>query len=163
MIVRCNLQSQIRASGLSVVNVYAPNSGERQSGRPRLETKLEFFALLREAVAREKLAGNEVVLLGDFNAPHSHVNDLHPEVQRKGGGDGSKAMSTAQAAREGSSSSAAKSSSSSSSSSSGASMASGSTAASSSKPASALRGSKEAEVLCAKAGLLPWRPTSQAG
>jgi hypothetical protein len=59
-----------------LINVYAPNAGDRP-GCARLGFKLRWFAALRERVEGLLAEGRQVVVAGDLNIPRSR-RDVHP-------------------------------------------------------------------------------------
>lgn len=64
---------QVRASGLTVVNVYTP-LGQKSYGQ-----KLDFLQALVQYVDALRYDGETVVLCGDFNIAHRD-QDVHPEM-----------------------------------------------------------------------------------
>jgi exonuclease III len=65
-----------------LINVYAPNAGERPA-RARLPFKLRWFAALRDRLDKWEAQGREVMLVGDLNIPRSR-KDVHPAIQWDG-------------------------------------------------------------------------------
>lgn len=64
----------VRYQGVSWINVYVPNGQEVGSEKYRF--KLEWLTRLQARIARELAAGNEVIVMGDFNiAPEDR--DVH--------------------------------------------------------------------------------------
>lgn len=54
-----------------VVNIYAPNAGDHNQGRPRLDYKVRFYRALIEILQSYKAQGKEIILVGDFNIAHN--------------------------------------------------------------------------------------------
>lgn len=65
-----------------VVNVYAPNAGERPA-RPRLEFKLNWFSALKDKLCFFSRQGKQIMLVGDLNIPRSR-HDVSPEIKWEG-------------------------------------------------------------------------------
>ncbi|KAL4447344.1 hypothetical protein ABPG77_007377 [Micractinium sp. CCAP 211/92] len=61
-----------------LVNVYAPNAGDRPD-RSRLPFKLRWLAALKRKVDALAAAGREVLVVGDFNVP-AEPRDIHPTL-----------------------------------------------------------------------------------
>jgi exonuclease III len=65
-----------------LLNVYAPNGGERPQ-RARLGFKLRWFRALQQKLDQLAAANRQVVLVGDLNIPHSW-EDVHLTVKWDG-------------------------------------------------------------------------------
>lgn len=61
-----------------LINVYAPNAGERPE-RPRLRSKLAFLGALQRFCEELIETGREVILVGDFNVS-ADERDVHPKI-----------------------------------------------------------------------------------
>lgn len=61
-----------------IVNVYAPNAGERPA-RSRLGFKLSWFSALKDKLSCFIRQGKQVILVGDLNIPRSR-KDVHPDI-----------------------------------------------------------------------------------
>ncbi len=66
-----------------LVNGYYPNS---QRGGARLPYKLEFFKVLMERCAALRAEGKELILTGDFNACHTHLDIENAKQNEKNAG-----------------------------------------------------------------------------
>jgi exonuclease III len=65
-----------------VVNVYAPNAGQRPE-RSRLKFKLQWFAALRAKLDHFAGKGKQILLVGDLNIPRSKA-DVSREIRWEG-------------------------------------------------------------------------------
>ncbi|MCO5593298.1 hypothetical protein L7F22_047306 [Adiantum nelumboides] len=59
-----------------LINVYSPNAGEREQGRPRLGFKLSFLKALKRKCDGLVHSGRHIILVGDLNVPHKD-KDVH--------------------------------------------------------------------------------------
>lgn len=59
-----------------LINVYAPNAGEKEQGRLRLGFKLKFLEALKRKCDELVCLGRHVVIVGDFNVAHTD-QDVH--------------------------------------------------------------------------------------
>ncbi|CAM6082517.1 unnamed protein product [Calypogeia fissa] len=59
-----------------LVNVYVPNAGDRDEGRPRLDFKIRFLQALKGKCDDLVSLGRHVVVVGDFNIAHKAI-DVH--------------------------------------------------------------------------------------
>ncbi|KAJ7526235.1 hypothetical protein O6H91_17G089200 [Diphasiastrum complanatum] len=59
-----------------LLNVYVPNAGDRQEGRPRLSFKLNFLEALEHLCDKIVNSGKHIVVVGDFNIAHKQ-KDVH--------------------------------------------------------------------------------------
>lgn len=67
----------------TLFNVYFPNGGQ---GRHRVEYKLKFYAaLLKEAQKREQ-AGENIIIVGDYNTAHTEIDLARPKENAKTSG-----------------------------------------------------------------------------
>jgi exodeoxyribonuclease-3 len=62
--------------GFTLFNIYFPNG---QRGHDRVEYKLNFYEHLLNHVQALRLAGEEVILTGDFNTAHTEIDLAHPK------------------------------------------------------------------------------------
>ncbi|KAH7431767.1 hypothetical protein KP509_08G065600 [Ceratopteris richardii] len=53
-----------------LINVYAPNAGENEQGRPRLSFKLSFLKALKQKLDELVQIGRNIVVVGDLNVAH---------------------------------------------------------------------------------------------
>lgn len=59
-----------------LINVYAPNAGDKDQGRPRLTFKLSFLKALKRKCDELVQSGRHIILVGDLNVPHKD-KDVH--------------------------------------------------------------------------------------
>lgn len=59
-----------------LINVYAPNAGDEEQGRPRLGFKLSFLKALKRKCDELVCSGRHVIIVGDLNVPHKD-KDVH--------------------------------------------------------------------------------------
>jgi exodeoxyribonuclease-3 len=69
--------------GFKLYNIYFPNG---QRGHDRVEYKLDFYKSLLEQCDRMHLAGENVILTGDFNTAHTEIDLAHPKENRETSG-----------------------------------------------------------------------------
>lgn len=60
-----------------LLNVYVPNAGGDDEGRPRLDFKLRYLKALEQTCDELVRSGKHVVIVGDFNIAHKDI-DVHP-------------------------------------------------------------------------------------
>ncbi|KAI5062045.1 hypothetical protein GOP47_0022584 [Adiantum capillus-veneris] len=59
-----------------LINVYTPNAGDREQGRPRVGFKMSFLKALKRKCDELIHAGRHIILVGDLNVPHKD-QDVH--------------------------------------------------------------------------------------
>ncbi len=69
--------------GFTLFNVYFP-SGQR--GHDRVEYKLKFYAHLLDILDGLQIAGENVIICGDFNTAHNEIDLRHPKANKNTSG-----------------------------------------------------------------------------
>lgn len=59
-----------------LLNVYVPNSGDGDKGRPRLDFKMRYLKALEQTCDDLVRSGKHIVIVGDFNVAHKDI-DVH--------------------------------------------------------------------------------------
>lgn len=59
-----------------LLNVYVPNAGDHDEGRPRLDFKMRYLIALEQTCDELVRSGKHVVIVGDFNIAHKDI-DVH--------------------------------------------------------------------------------------
>ncbi|KAG0629984.1 hypothetical protein M758_1G144800 [Ceratodon purpureus] len=59
-----------------LLNVYVPNAGDHDEGRPRLDFKLRYLKALEQTCDELVRSGKHVMIVGDFNIAHKDI-DVH--------------------------------------------------------------------------------------
>ena len=67
---------RVRLPGFWLYNIYFPNG---QRGHDRVEYKLDFYRLLLEQCDQIHVAGEKVVITGDFNTAHQEIDLANPK------------------------------------------------------------------------------------
>lgn len=75
-----------RFGELWLVNAYFPNGSGKERDNSRIPYKLEFYRRVFERLEPARLAGQPILVMGDFNTAHQEIDLARPKENRKTSG-----------------------------------------------------------------------------
>ena len=76
----------LRIGKLQVANVYFPNGNGKDRDNSRVPYKLGFYKRVYNTLNKNKLAGDRILVMGDFNTAHEAIDLARPKSNKKTSG-----------------------------------------------------------------------------
>lgn len=76
----------LRFGALTIVNGYFPNGSGKNRDHSRVPYKLDFYRRLFDHLESERVSGQRILVLGDFNTAHEEVDIARPKQNKNTSG-----------------------------------------------------------------------------